>query len=469
MKVNFSKKISAAFAGLIAAASPLSLTNLTSCSDNSIQLANFESYMDDDLMEYLNSKYGVHYQWFTVDEMIETKFQRFYDICVPSGYELVSLYKKGWLEKLDWSKFQLDGITTKEQAKGLFRTNLIDGMNAQLQAYLQDSTFDVLDYGVPYFAQQFMFGYRGSKIDFYSAKTGEKTDKPTWEDIYYTISPANPYVDDRFVPGKGSNLCSMLDDAKSLFDIARIMETYDDSKSPAEQPATNDFPADMTISQMENTLNKITDKFANKPGKWFSLNTDSGIISRNLASTSHPNPCAFAWSGDMLYAALGAEEFPCLSGEEFHIQKPYGASLDEIEFLVINKKNHSDQTRLDKIYEIVKTVCLDGATVSKDEIGIPETEQKNRDYHYWTMQNWDCVNYTPMLNNIYDYVQDSDLYWSDYLEKIPAQDQEATLDLYRSILQETNPDYAKSIFGRTLTPLQNSNTHWAWLAAKPKL
>ena len=32
--------------------------------------------------------------------MIETKFQRFYDIAIPSGYELVTLYKKGLHEIL---------------------------------------------------------------------------------------------------------------------------------------------------------------------------------------------------------------------------------------------------------------------------------------------------------------------------------------------------------------------------------
>ncbi|MCQ2747710.1 MAG: hypothetical protein MJ223_00180 [Mycoplasmoidaceae bacterium] len=40
-----------------------SLSGLTSCStDNSIQLANFESYMDDLLMDHLAETYGVKYQ-----------------------------------------------------------------------------------------------------------------------------------------------------------------------------------------------------------------------------------------------------------------------------------------------------------------------------------------------------------------------------------------------------------------------
>ena len=476
MKSLLNKKISLGLTTALAAVMPITLTNLTSCSQsNSIQFANYESYMNDRLMNHLSSEYGVQFQYFTVAEMIETKFERFYDICVPPGYELVSLYTKGLLHKIDWAKFDIkdskgNKITNSTQARGLFVTggDIFNDMNDNFRAYLkkmgdpQADSFDVLDYGIPYFAQQFMFGYKGEKLDFYKYNTTNKTEDPTWLDIFYTISPANPNCDSRFKKASRTNYCSMLDDAKTMYDIARIMETINDPSGP-----TNVIPEGSTVDSMIETLSTLTDMF--KGDQWFVLNTDSGIISRNFANRVHSNPCVFSWSGDMLYAALGAEEFNPYSAAEMHIQKPSVASLDEIEFLVINKKDEKDSSKLNEIYNIVKEVCLDGCDLTPDANGIAKTDADGN-YVHWSMANWDTVNYTPMLQNIYQYTIGSEEYWSDYLDKLGLEGQvrQDTLKLYQSIITPTVEE-VKSIYGKTLTPLQNSDTHWAWMQAKQKL
>ncbi|MCQ3915351.1 MAG: hypothetical protein MJ195_00995 [Mycoplasmoidaceae bacterium] len=56
----------------------------------------------------------------------------------------------------------------------------ITEMNASFQEYLDDSNFNILNYGVPYFAQSFDFVYKGEEIEFYSAVgSHQKVTEPT--------------------------------------------------------------------------------------------------------------------------------------------------------------------------------------------------------------------------------------------------------------------------------------------------
>lgn len=475
MRNLFSKKISILFASAISCTMPF--MSLTSCgSSNAIQLANFESYMDDDLMDHLSDKYGVQYQWFTVAEMIETKFEKVYDIAIPCGYEVVTLYKRGWLEKIDWSKFGLkdpttgDLIDTREKVMNLIAEPVriaIEKMDAGFQQYLGDDQFHIMDYGVPYFAQSFTFAYKGSELKFYKTGTEQETDKPTWADIFYTISPANKNLDPRF----GQTIKSrtgMLDDSKSLYDVSRIMETTIKGSDPFD--ATNEMPANSSIDDLVKTFNYLSDNFKDKKGSWFALNTDSGIISRNLADHKNGYVAALTWSGDASYAALGAEEFDPYTGQEMHIKRPYGTSLDEIDFVTINKKNEKDPEKLDRIYKAVYDICLDGvlAQPNKESIGAKEGDH----FKYWSMQNWDTVNYTPIWKSIYDYVanEESD-YWDYVFEGRSWTDEQkkSAKQLYASIVSYADQAYANSLFGRALAPLENSNTHWAWLETRGNL
>ena len=479
-------KISKIFLTGLTCASPLALINTTSCSSSDkIQWANFESYMDDDLMDHLEEEYNVQFQWYTVTEMIETKFEKFYDLAVPSGYELVALWEKNMLQKIDWSKFNVH-YTDPESGESKLVTNSTDAMylyhdNGESIQRMNDAfttilrsegtikeseSFNVLDYGVPYFEQKFTFCYKGDEIKFYNHETGLETSTPTWSDIFYTISPANPHLDSRFNPSSGHRI-AMLDDAKSLYDVSRIMQCIDDN----EAVITNIIPEGDQIPQMTNTFSHMTDYFKNKSDSWFALNTDSGLISRNLAD-SKGNSAAFAWSGDAIYAARGAEEFDHLNGDNFHVVTPYGASLDEIEYVVINNKNAKNTEKLDRIYKAVYDVCLDGAECDEESIlDLEDPDDEDSRYKHWAMQNWDCTNYVPMLKSIYDAVSNPDCeYWDDVIDDDYSLELEAkTRQMFSSIVKATDQDIADPIFGKTLTALQNSNTHWAWLETRGKL
>lgn len=457
MKNLLSKKFSLAIASVVACATPFGFISLTSCGkDNGkIQFANFESYMDASLQNYLEDEYAAQFQWFTVTEMIETKFKDTYDVAIPCGYELAKLYKNGWLHKIDWSKFN---IGTPESLFSEDALEAIDQMNTMLREYdgiPQD--FDVLDYGVPYFSQSFCFMYKGEKLKFYSAiGSHEEVDTPNWADIFYTISPDCIYAN-RFGGKTG-----MLDDAKSLYDMSRIVQTIEANPDDSTK-WTNQMPADSSIDDLKQTFKSLTTK---AQSNWYRLSTDSGQIARILADHSdHGYAAALSWSGDALYAAQGAGEYDSYTGDQMHTVKPAGVSLDEIDFIVINNKNDKNQDKLDRIYKMIYDICFDAYNATDDLFEQVDDEYsiKDKRFKYWSMQNWDTVSYVPLLKTISDNVTDPDSdYWDDYA----ADDDYATRELMTSLI--TMPEVT-SLFGRPLTALENSNTHWAWLETRGNL
>lgn len=449
----------------------LPISVLSSCSNGmTIQLANYESYMDADLIANLESRYDIQFPYYTVAEMIESKFERYYDIAFPCGYEMLSLLRRGWLEKIDWQKFQLSGITDATKAKDLFVPSIIDAMNNQFTDYIKspvgqdltkyldpDGTFNVLNYGIPYFAQSFSFAYKGTPLTFYKYGKEETTISPTWADIFYTVSPSNPHVDERFAPQPGKRL-GMVNDAKSVYDISRISETIDDE-------ITNQIPEDNSERRMIQTFDTITDCFEGNKSR-FTLNSDSAVISKGLADPKG-YAAAFTWSGDTIYAAQGAEEYE-VDPQNFHMQEVYGGSLDEIEFLVINNKNSKPELteKRDKIYEIAKQICLDGAQATSDELA----QKEEGHYKYWSMHNFNTILYTPVLNSIYNtIINPSARYWTDKTIEDPRIYSDSSIDIYIKILSQPTRDDVKHLYGRTLSLLENSNTHWAWLQSSNKL
>lgn len=461
MKNSSNKKISLMISSIALCATPFAFSQLTGCSNsNTIQFANFESYIDGKLMNHLTNSYDVQFQWFTVSEMIETKFRDTYDIAVPCGYELSKLYQKGWLDKIQWKNFNIPNIENAHDARSLFSDDAIqaiDEMNSMLHTYHQiPADFDILEYGIPYFAQSFVFMYKGEELTFYSA-IGEHdiVAEPTWADIFYTISPQCIYGN-RFGGKVG-----MLDDAKSLYDMARIVETIEQNPTPISSDFnewTNSMPDNASINDLKNTFKSLTSKAQNN---WYRLSTDSGQIARMLADHSqHGYNGALSWSGDALYASQGAGEYEPYSGTQMHTIKPKGVSLDEIDFIVINNKNQNNINKLQRIYKTIFDICFDSYNVASSEELLSTVDGR---YKYWSMQNWDTVNYTPLLKNIYDeVVNPNSLYWNDY-EDIE------TKKLMTSLITFPQKFGLKSRFGRPLTALQNSNTHWAWLETRGKL
>ena len=77
---------------------PFGWINLTSCNNDNvnIQFANYESYMGKVVQDRLKTKFNIQFLYYTVAEIIESKFEKNYDIAIPCSYELISLLRKLW-------------------------------------------------------------------------------------------------------------------------------------------------------------------------------------------------------------------------------------------------------------------------------------------------------------------------------------------------------------------------------------
>jgi hypothetical protein len=51
--------------------------------------------MSNVVQDRLKAKYNIQFPYYTVAELIESKFEKFYDIAIPCGYELISLLRRG--------------------------------------------------------------------------------------------------------------------------------------------------------------------------------------------------------------------------------------------------------------------------------------------------------------------------------------------------------------------------------------
>lgn len=455
---------------------PFGWINFTSCNSKNIniQLANYESYMAEVVHDRLKAKYNIQFPYYSVAELIESKFEKFYDIAIPCGYEVISLLRRGWLEKIDWKKFKIPNINSSDDAlnsNNLFQNNGIKKINQQITKYLialsetdpifiylkkdktfENKTFNILDYGIPYFEQSFSFAYKGDEITFYDAITQEPINNktlPTWNDIFYTISPSNPDLDKRFDP-KNKHRIAMVDDGNTIYDVARIIETNGE---------TTQIPInDSSLTRMKQTFDLITNKFNKKSTSWFYLNSDSGMISQTLANPKGAI-AALSWTGDLIYAAQGVEEYDAYKASDYHIQKVRNGSLNEIDFMVINNKNHTNTKQLNNIYDVIYEIVLSGYDKQPDEI-IEINDQGQ--YIYNPTANFNTTYYTPMLKNLYEAVTNQ-IFWDKQGYK------QETIDIFVNALQAISDQNDKYLYGRTKTPLENSNIHLAWLEARGKL
>ncbi|MCQ2957047.1 MAG: hypothetical protein MJ233_04425 [Mycoplasmoidaceae bacterium] len=74
-----------------------------------------------------------------------------------------------------------------------------------------------------------------------------------------------------------------------------------------------------------------------------------------------------------------------------HTIKPSGASLDEIDFIVINNKNKDNTNKLDRIYKMIYDICLDAHEVTQESQLLEQVDDpysiREKRYKYWSMQN----------------------------------------------------------------------------------
>lgn len=420
---------------------------------NWIVLANFESYMSTDIIQ----EYGkeISFLYYQTNEEVESKYRFYYDIAIPSTYEVITLIKKGWVQKIDWKYFDLhyEGnlITNGVEALNLFTENIQYIINAETDSYSEIFPVgeNLLDYCIPYFLQKFMFAYKGPEIsDFQDANT--------WEKFTNIIgNKTNPNVNPIFVPTVGNHI-GCIDDSRTFYSLCNLIKTQKENPDTPEDWTINPDCQNKSIEEINQDFEFLTNKFC--PGHFY-FNTDSNEIIQSLSSPNN-NQSSFAYNGDILYAAMGADLYDAYNQDNFHIDNLDAAPL-ALDAVVINSKNANDEGKMKKIYNIVKSIFLDHV----DSNEISEMDEEGN-FVYNPMINFDFIKYTNPFKTIDDYVLNG-----SYFADIDPSYTESQIQLYKDIYNiKMNPNIE---IGKLVEiPLDNlfkSNIHWSYIYEKEKI
>lgn len=444
---------------------------LTSCSStNNFYLANFESYMSPDLMDSIKSEFNnVQYKFYGTNENLERSFDRNYDVAVPSTYLVAKMIEQGKLKQINWSSFGLTykdeegnykNVTNGKEAENLFVSDVTKITNDIYDIKINGKKVSLLDYGVPYFLQDFIFGYKGNEVTDLQKKldTNSSIMKASWNDIV-------DHFGNEVGNGKQYNKIAMIDDYRTIYSIPRLIETNNvdmQNGGPTVNP-DNELGKVNTIDTYRKTYENLSNKFTEK--NTFLLNSDSGTILNDFSNPKGAD-LGIMYNGDLLYALLGGDEYsdsdnpPFLNNEDnVHYIRP-NKTLMALDMLVINKNSK----HIDEAHKIIKKIALEGITDQTD--GITKTDD-NDEYVYGPMVNFDYVTYTSPLKDIYNYVvQESDGYFSYLTEKGYSNNFIKTLiDIFKV---ESKPSPTNMI-EKDLSELDKSNMYYGYLQVRSKL
>lgn len=389
----------------------LSFTAVTisSCANDAqtnLVFGNFESYMSPDLQNELQNKYSnLSFDYYSSNENMISNFKNgTYTIGVPSTYALIELAKSNQIQKIDWSRFglhmpgdPLKEITNATDALSLFS----EPVQNILQGYKTSFGIDnLLDYSVPYFFQDYIFAYRGPKID----QLSDPLNPPTWSNILdYVGSHPERFNNGRF---------GAVEDERSLFSVAKLIKSVETNTpgvpiSVNPQTEVNPKPSiDEYINIFENLSNgnRInTGTLGDNPVPIF-LNSDSNVILNRLALDTLNG--AMLYNGDAIFSALGGDVVSDTkpNGEDFHIVTPKYTPL-ALDLMVINKTTtENNPNLLNESYQIIKKVGLENADETNPDTFQAElpgtTATGDPLYANGPMQNFSYILYTSPLKII---------------------------------------------------------------------
>lgn len=421
---------------------------LMSCSDTKgFYIANFESYMSPKLTSTIKLENpDVNFRYFATNEDLERSFVRNYDLAIPSAYLMAKQAKEGLLEKIDWKLFNIQYdingiltlIETPKQALELF-TPVVQTALTKVYDINSDGIFDdtdnLLQYGVPYFLQDFILGYRGINVPKLEGDV-------TWTD-------AMNYFSKKVGIGLNYNKIAMINDYRSIYSIPRIIETQSSGNVNVNPP----LGSKATISDFQITYNYLSSLF---PLNSFLLNSDSGEILNNFANPKG-SKIGIMYNGDLLYAIQGGDEQFNISPNDIHLVRPKN-TLITLDMMVINVKSNKKQ----KAYELIKKIALEGISANEN---ITLYDSLSQEYIWGPMQNFDSVQYTSPLEKISNYVLSNDVnnsYFGD------SQLDPRIIDLCKKIYNVVQLPSDRNMFEYGLNDLEKSNMYQAFLREKGK-
>lgn len=381
---------------------------ISSCANEAqtnLVFGNFESYMSPDLQNELQDKYSnLSFDYYSSNENMISNFKNgTYTIGVPSTYALIELAKSNQIQKIDWSRFGLHmpddptkQITTATDALSLFS----EPVQNILQGYKTSFGIDnLLEYSVPYFFQDYIFAYRGPKIDEFS----DPLNPPTWSNILDYVG-THP---ERFNNGR----FGAVEDERSLFSVAKLIKNVEESTPGAPisvnpkindpKPSIDDYINVFENLSSGNRINATT--LGDNPVPIF-LNSDSNAILNRLALGTLNG--AMLYNGDAIFSALGGDVVSDTkpTGDNFHIVTPKYTPL-ALDLMVINKTTtENNPALLDESYQIIKKVGLENSDETDPTLFQAELPAKNSTgdplYVNGPMQNFSYILYTSPLKII---------------------------------------------------------------------
>ncbi|MGL4647149.1 MAG: hypothetical protein ACRCVI_00230 [Mycoplasmoidaceae bacterium] len=382
------KKIKIIFASFILFISLLlSSIFLAACGGTQkIYFGNYESYMSKDVEKSLSGEYNVDFQYYKTNEQLLREFDQNYDLAVPSTYAVVEMVQNNQLEKLDWTKFGIEGIDNALTALDLFipeiRALLTENDLNDNGVYGEEED-NLLHYSVPYFFQDFILSYKPSKLTI-------PQDLSNWKSVFENTKQ-NDLITNRAIA---------IEDARTLFSLGKLVE--------GENVDVNPSPNENTIEQFDTVYNFLYEYFGDKNKIIF--NSDSGNVLNDIANPNGSD-IAIMYNGDVLYAMQGGDEFSVYNEEgdityipDVDFIRPTLGSNISLD-LVVMKKSNNEKLK-DTLYEIINRLTL--TPLEFDEVIDADTgeityEVPESNLTYW---NFDFVQYTAPLQNLYDYVID---------------------------------------------------------------
>ncbi len=346
--------------GAIASIGALIGISISDKNSSKIYFANFESYISPELKQSLTSENNVSYKTYGTSEELESRFSENYDIAIPTSYTLVNMIKRNEVKKIDWSKFNITGINNSTDALNLF-TDPVKKVLSETYDLNNDGTYDnLLDYGIPYFLQDVVLGFKQNK------KTNELFNLKSWSELFNWLELNQSNVNGEIISVK---------DERTLYGISRLRNNKDSVNPENNVKSIDDFYSDY--------------KYLKKFGNHMIFRTDSGEVLNSIAS---PNGAKYSilYNGDLVYSMLGGDMYYDNPDNSLNFIRPSN-TLIMLDMVTINKNTKANQ---EQIYNILKKVCL-----NEDD---------------WTLTNFEYVNYTPPLKDIYDKVTDINYeLWND--------------------------------------------------------
>lgn len=386
----------------------LVLPNLAACSTlggDNFYFANFQSYISDDLLSDIRQESNNKFNLITfgTNEFLERNFSTNYDIAVASVNLIDKFAKANQIKKIDWSKFDLyelneDGskkngtkITTAKQALSLFSPTTQAILTKAYPGFNKDDG-GILQYMVPYFLQDVIFAYQKQSAD----QTIFAKNDLKWSEIKTELLKA---ADNKLI-----NRVSTIADEATLFQIAQIVDSELNRGGKIEELQKNT----LSIEDYIRVFNSLFGDFYDHKNTFF-FNTDSNIVLNNFAAQTS-NEAILSYNGDVLYGALGGDEFGEDGFEDWISTKLDGGkwlfdlirpknTLSVLDGFVINANTQKE----DEAYEYIKKIALENAD-DKDMIIKKEGEGDDESYISGPMINFDYVKYTSPLKLIDNYV-----------------------------------------------------------------